>query len=243
MVAGRRVYSLGIAETVRLLFLNEKWLANGSKGLYRIPKFLGDWIAPDIYNYLYLAVVIVTLAALYLAVQQAVNSPWGRVLRAIREDETAAEASGKDVFKFKLQAFIMGAMIMGIGGALYAHHIRFLSPLTFDPLLATFVIWAMLMVGGSANNKGAILGAFVVCGEGGNPGSVRGVGNLDRHAVPARHTVRSQLPTLHDRRTHRSGDPAAPRRHPRRAAPCRPTRVPSRCCWLGKANATMAQLA
>ena len=58
----------------------------------------------------------------------------------------------------------MGAMIMGIGGALYAHHIRFLSPLTFDPLLATFVIWAMLMVGGSANNKGAILGAFVVWG-------------------------------------------------------------------------------
>ena len=86
------------------------------------------------------------------------------MLRAIREDETAAEASGKDVFKFKLQAFIMGAMIMGIGGALYAHHIRFLSPLTFDPLLATFVIWAMLMVGGSANNKGAILGAFVVWG-------------------------------------------------------------------------------
>ena len=162
------IATLGIAETVRLLFLNEKWLANGSKGLYRglyrIPKFLGDWIAPDIYNYLYLAVVIVTLAALYLAVQQAVNSPWGRVLRAIREDETAAEASGKDVFKFKLQAFIMGAMIMGIGGALYAHHIRFLSPLTFDPLLATFVIWAMLMVGGSANNKGAILGAFVVRG-------------------------------------------------------------------------------
>ena len=158
------IATLGIAETVRLLFLNEKWLANGSKGLYRIPKFLGDWIAPDIYNYLYLAVVIVTLAALYLAVQQAVNSPWGRVLRAIREHETAAEASGKDVFKFKLQAFIMGAMIMGIGGALYAHDIRFLSPLTFDPLLATFVIWAMLMVGGSANNKGAILGAFVVWG-------------------------------------------------------------------------------
>ena len=158
------IATLGIAETVRLVFLNEKWLANGSKGLYRIPKFLGDWIAPEMYNYLYVVVVIVVLAGLYLAVQRAVNSPWGRVLRAIREDETAAEASGKDVFKFKLQAFILGAMIMGIGGALYAHHIRFLSPLTFDPLLATFVIWAMLMVGGSANNRGAILGAFVVWG-------------------------------------------------------------------------------
>ena len=99
-----------------------------------------------------------------MAVQRVVSSPWGRVLRAIREDETAAEASGKDVFRFKLQAFILGAMIMGIGGALYAHHVRFLSPLTFDPLLATFVIWAMLMVGGSGNNKGAILGAVVVWG-------------------------------------------------------------------------------
>ena len=158
------IATLGIAEAVRLFFLNEKWLANGSKGLYRIPKFLGDWIAPENYNYLYVVVTLIVLAALYVAVQQAVSSPWGRVLRAIREDETTAQASGKNVFKFKLQAFILGAMIMGIGGALYAHHIRFLSPLTFDPLLATFVIWAMLMVGGSANNKGAILGAFVVWG-------------------------------------------------------------------------------
>ena len=96
--------------------------------------------------------------------QQAAKSPWGRVLRAIREDELAAAASGKNVAKFKLQAFILGAVIMGIGGALYAHNIRFLSPQTFDPLLATFIIWAMLMVGGSGNNAGAILGAFIVWG-------------------------------------------------------------------------------
>ena len=53
---------------------------------------------------------------------------------------------------------------MGVGGALYAHNIRFVSPITFDPLMATFVIWAMLMVGGSGNNKGAILGSFIVWG-------------------------------------------------------------------------------
>ncbi len=156
--------TLGIAETVRLFFLNEKWIANGSKGLYRIPAFLGDWVSPEDYDYLYLVVVLVVLAVLFLAVERAVKSPWGRVLRAIREDETAAEASGKNVFRFKLQAFIFGAVIMGIGGALFAHNVRFLSPLTFDPLLATFVIWAMLMVGGSGNNRGAILGAFVVWG-------------------------------------------------------------------------------
>ncbi len=158
------IATLGLAEAVRLFFLNEKWLANGSKGLYRIPKFLGDLLAPEHYDYLYLVVVLVVLAILFLAVERAVKSPWGRVLRAIREDEVAAAASGKNVFTFKLQAFVLGAVIMGIGGALYAHNVRFLSPLTFDPLLATFVIWAMLMVGGSGNNWGAVLGAFVVWG-------------------------------------------------------------------------------
>ena len=158
------IATLGIAETVRLFFLNEKWAANGSKGLYRIPEFLGDWVSPQHYDYLYLVVVLVVLGILFLAVERVVHSPWGRVLRAVREDEVAAEASGKDVSRFKLQAFILGAVIMGIGGALYAHHIRFISPVTFDPLLATFVIWAMLMVGGSGNNRGAILGAFVVWG-------------------------------------------------------------------------------
>ena len=158
------IATLGIAEAVRLMFLNEKWIANGSKGLYRIPEFLGDLVSPKSYDYVFLAVVAVVLILLYLAVQRAVNSPWGRVLRAIREDEVAAQASGKDVYSFKMQAFILGSIIMGIGGALYAHHIRFIAPVTFDPLLATFVIWAMLMVGGSGNNKGALLGAFVVWG-------------------------------------------------------------------------------
>ena len=158
------IATLGIAESVRFFFLNEKWAANGSKGLYRIPKFMGDLVAPENYDYLYLIVVLIVLAVLFAAVQRAVRSPWGRVLRAIREDEIATAASGKNVFHFKLQSFVFGSMIMGIGGALFAHHVRFLSPLTFDPLLATFVIWAMLMVGGSGNNVGAVLGAFVVWG-------------------------------------------------------------------------------
>ena len=158
------IATLGIAESVRLVFLNERWLANGSRGLYTIPRFLGDLVSPENYDYLYLGVVIVVLVILYIAVERVIKSPWGRVLKAIREDEVTTAASGKNVFSFKLQSFILGAVIMGIGGALYAHHIRFVGPSTFDPLLATFVIWAMLMVGGSGNNRGAILGAFVVWG-------------------------------------------------------------------------------
>ncbi len=158
------ITTLGIAETIRLIFLNEGWLANGSRGLYNIPKYLGSLVHPANYNYLYLIVVLLVLGCLYIAVSRAINSPWGRVLKAIREDEMTAQASGKNVILFKLQAFIVGACIMGVGGALYAHNIRFVSPITFDPLMATFVIWAMLMVGGSGNNKGAILGSFIVWG-------------------------------------------------------------------------------
>ena len=158
------ISTLGIAESVRLMFLNEKWLANGSRGLYNIPKFLGDRVSPDQYDLLYFTVVIVVLAALYFAIQRAIDSPWGRVLRAIREDEEATAAAGKNVFRFKLQAFILGAAVMGIGGALYAHGFRYVDPFVFDPLLATFIIWVMLMVGGSGNNLGALLGAFIVWG-------------------------------------------------------------------------------
>lgn len=156
------IATLGIAESVRLVFLNEHWLGNGSKGLYRIPKFLGDTISPQNYDFLYLGVVAAILIVLYLGVERILKSPWGRVLRAIREDETTAASIGKDVFRFKLQSFILGGVVMGIGGALFAHNLRFINPPSFDPLLATFVIWAMLMVGGSGNNLGAILGAFVV---------------------------------------------------------------------------------
>ena len=159
------IATLGIAESVRLFFLNEKWAANGSRGMYNIPQFLEGWIASDKYDYLYVRVWCwPSWECCSWLCSGAAHSPWGRVLRAIREDETAAEASGKNVSSFKLQAFIMGAVIMGIGGALYAHNIRFLSPQTFDPLLATFIIWAMLMVGGSGSNVGAVLGAFIVWG-------------------------------------------------------------------------------
>lgn len=158
------IATLGIAESVRLIFLNEKWLANGSRGLFRIPKVLGEVVSPQAYDLLYFAIVMIVLAILFLALQRAVRSPWGRVLRAIREDEMTALASGKNVFRFKLQAFILGAAVMGIGGALFAHGFRFIDPATFDPLLATFIIWVMLIIGGSGNNLGAILGAFVVWG-------------------------------------------------------------------------------
>lgn len=158
------IATLGIAESVRLVFLNERWLSNGSKGLYTIPRIFGDAVAPEDYNRLYLVVVLVVFIMLFAGTRALVHSPWGRVLQAVREDEVTAEASGKRVFRFKLQAFVMGAIIMAIGGALYAFNLRAISPGTFTPLLGTFIIWAMLVVGGSGRLYGPIIGAFIVWG-------------------------------------------------------------------------------
>jgi branched-chain amino acid transport system permease protein len=158
------ISTIGIAESIRLVFNNEQWLANGPRGLAGLPAPLAGMVSPAHYGYVYLAIVLAVTVAVYVAIERGIRSPWGRVLRAIREDEDAAAMLGKDTFRFKLQALVLGAAIMGMGGALYAHYARAISPDAFDPLYATFMIWVMVMLGGSGNNKGVLIGAFVVWG-------------------------------------------------------------------------------
>jgi branched-chain amino acid transport system permease protein len=158
------IATIGIAETFRLIFNNEHWLANGPRGLMGLPQPLQRLVDPRHYNYIYLIIVLAIMVVIYLSIERVIRSPWGRVLRAIREDEVASAMSGKDIFRFKMQSLIFGAMIMGVGGALYAHYTKAISPDVFTPLYGTFIIWVMLIAGGSGNNKGAILGAFVVWG-------------------------------------------------------------------------------
>lgn len=170
------IATIGIAEIIRLIFQNESWLANGPQPLI-VPQPLRcltqeppcgpSWLpvlAPQDYDYLYFAIVVLFLVVLYFAIERISRSPWGRVLRAIREEEAATATSGKNIFAFKMQALIVGACVMGIGGALYAHALGSISYADFTPLYATFIIWVMLMLGGSGNNKGAVLGAFVIWG-------------------------------------------------------------------------------
>jgi branched-chain amino acid transport system permease protein len=156
------IATLGIAETFRLIFNNETWLANGPRGLMGLPQPLNNLVEPQHYNYIYLIIIVLIMVIIYLLIERAIRSPWGRVLRAIREDEVSASMSGKDIFNFKMQSLVFGAMVMGIGGALYAHYTKAISPSVFTPLYGTFIIWVMLMAGGSGNNKGAILGAYVI---------------------------------------------------------------------------------
>ncbi|WP_366556209.1 branched-chain amino acid ABC transporter permease [Aquibaculum sediminis] len=155
------IASIGIAEIVRLTLKNEGWLTGGVRGMAGIPRPLAGLI-PGYDATLYLLLVLAFVAAVYWANERAWRSPWGRVLRAIRENEAAARAMGKNALLFRLQAFVLGAVVMGLAGALYAHFVRFISPEAFNPLFATFLIWVMLIAGGSGNNRGALLGAFVI---------------------------------------------------------------------------------
>lgn len=156
------ITTFGIAVTLQLVALNAQHLTGGPFGLQFIPKPFAAVIRGNLaWNAAYLAVAAFVLVVAYLALERLVRSPWGRVLRAIREDETAAESLGKRAFLFRLQSFVIGCMLMGLGGALYAHFVGYIAPEDFLPIL-TFQLWTMLIVGGSGNNRGAILGAFVV---------------------------------------------------------------------------------
>ncbi len=155
------IATIGIAEIIRLVLKNEAWLTNGVRGIPAIPKPLGDWITNhSIYSLVFLLLVALLVAILFWANERAYRSPWGRVLRAIREDEPATQAAGKSVLKFRLQAFVFGSMAMGLAGALYAHSVSFISPEAFQPEFTTFIVWVMLIAGGSGNNRGALLGSL-----------------------------------------------------------------------------------
>lgn len=178
------IATLGISEIVIAVLKNEDWLARGVKnvtGLRRPVPYERDlqdyawfadsfaWLGADLpeasgvfvklcYAILF---VFVLLAVIWLA-ERALNSPWGRMIRAIRDNEDAAEAMGKDVKRRHLQIFIIGAAVIGIAGAMLATLDGQFTPGTYRPLRFTFLIWIMVIIGGSGNNWGSVLGGFLV---------------------------------------------------------------------------------
>ncbi len=109
-----------------------------------------------------MVLTLTTLAIVYVGLEQLTHSPWGRVLKAIREDEEVPKALGKNVFWYKLQAFMLGGAIAGIAGAFYAWQFT-VFPDNFEPLV-TFNAWIIVMLGGSGNNLGTIIGAVIFWG-------------------------------------------------------------------------------
>ena len=158
------VATFGIAVSIQLVCLNWEYLTGGTLGLIGIPNPSKDLATgPLAQNAVYLGIVIVIGGIAFWALERIVKSPWGRMLKAIREDEGAAASLGKSPVRVRLESFILGCMLMGLAGALLTAFIGYISPSDFLPIV-TFQIWTMLIVGGSANNRGALLGAVLVWG-------------------------------------------------------------------------------
>lgn len=178
------IATLGIGEIIIAVMKNEDWLARGVKNVIGIPRPVPyevdlqtspgfvEWAAgfgsdpvtasTIVVKLLYAGLFATILLALIWASEKALNSPWGRMMRAIRDNETAAEAMGKDVTRRHLQIFILGSAVCGLAGAMIVTLDSQLTPGTYNPLRFTFLIWVMVIVGGSGNNWGAVLGGFLI---------------------------------------------------------------------------------
>lgn len=178
------IATLGIAEIIIAILKNEDWLTRGVKNVVGVPRPVpyeidlqnnpafvaraADWgFTPVEASTLWVKVCYIALFAVVLVLliwmsQRALHSPWGRMLRAIRDNEVAAEAMGKDVKARHLQVFILGSAVCGIAGAMMTTMDSQLTPGTYQPLRFTFLIWVMVIVGGSGNNLGSVLGGFLI---------------------------------------------------------------------------------
>jgi branched-chain amino acid transport system permease protein len=155
------IVTLGFAEVIRLVASNEVWLTNGTDGISGIP---GPWrgeLSPGAFNLAFLGIVWVTVAVVFVLLSRLSHSPFGRVLRAIREDEDVAAVAGKPVLWFKVRAFCVGAAVLGLAGALYTHFNAYFAPDNVVPLLTIYIVLA-LTAGGVGSMRGAVLGALVV---------------------------------------------------------------------------------
>jgi branched-chain amino acid transport system permease protein len=155
------IVTLGFAETIRIVASNAIPLTNGTDGISGIPGPYRGVLSPEQFNLLYLAIVAVIVAITYFCAERLRMSPFGRVLRAIRDDEQVAAVAGKHVTLFKVKAFALGSAALGVAGALYAHYTSYIAPDIFVPLFTLYIKLALL-AGGLGNNRGAIVGAFAV---------------------------------------------------------------------------------
>ncbi|MBF9047189.1 branched-chain amino acid ABC transporter permease [Rhodobacterales bacterium LSUCC0031] len=178
------IATLGVSEIIIAVLKNEDWLTRGVKNVTGIPRPVpyevelqatawftdlaarlgADPVAMSsiTVKLCYAALFIVVLLALIWFSEKAWNSPWGRMMRAIRDNEISAAAMGKDVKARHLQVFVLGSAVVGMAGAMMATLDSQLVPSSYQPLRFTFLVWVMVIVGGSGNNWGAVLGGFLI---------------------------------------------------------------------------------
>lgn len=178
------IATLGISEIIVAMLKNEDWMTRGVKNVVGLPRPVpyeinlqrSDWFVelctrletdPVTFSSIFVKLcyaslfLVVLLLILYLS-EKALRSPWGRMMRAIRDNEVSANAMGKNIKARHLQVFVLGSVVVGIAGAMLTTLDGQLTPASYQPLRFTFLIWVMVIVGGSGNNWGAVLGGFVI---------------------------------------------------------------------------------
>jgi branched-chain amino acid transport system permease protein len=178
------IATIGVSEIIIFTIKNEDWLARGVKNVIGLPRpvpyeidlqqntnfiYWSQYLGMDVVDassifvkVCYSLLFILVLIILYWLCEKALKSPWGRMMRAIRDNEVAAEAMGKDVKSRHLQVFILGSAVCGIAGAMLVTLDGQLTPTNYHPLRFTFIIWVMVILGGAGNNLGSILGGFII---------------------------------------------------------------------------------
>jgi branched-chain amino acid transport system permease protein len=178
------IATLGVSEIVVAVMVNEDWLTRGVKNVVGLPRPVpyevelrteawfddlsrtlglgGVELSSLIVKLAYVGLFVAVLAVLLWLAERALKAPWGRTMRAVRDNETAAEAMGKDVKRLHLLVFVVGSGVIGLAGAMLTTLDGQFTPGSYQPLRYTFLIWVMVIVGGSGNNFGSTLGAFVI---------------------------------------------------------------------------------
>ena len=178
------IATLGIAEIILAILKNENWLTRGVKNVTGLPRPIPDervlqtapWVqdlavrfgtdvqtvASIVYRLGFALLFTAVLGVILWLAERALRSPWGRMMRAIRDNRDAAEAMGKDVTRRHLQVFVLGSAVVGVAGAMLVTLDGQFTPSSYNPLRYTFLIWVMVIVGGSGNNWGAVLGGFLI---------------------------------------------------------------------------------
>lgn len=155
------IVALTFGEILRIIIKSEDWIANGVWGISVAPAIPIEGAEYSTTVLVNIALVFACAAVCFLFLQMVTNSPYGRIIRAIREDDVAADSLGKDRFKYKAQVFMMGSAVAGIAGGLFAQYLGYINPSMFLPII-TFTIWIMVILGGPANNWGVVIGAALV---------------------------------------------------------------------------------
>ncbi|MBD2751129.1 branched-chain amino acid ABC transporter permease [Microvirga sp. BT688] len=154
------IVTLGFSEVVRIVITSEGWLTNGVQGLPGIPRLYEGLGGSAAQLAVLVTVLAVTLVGTWI-IRRIAGSPFGRLIEAIRDNEEAVQALGKDPARFKIQVLVVGAALAGIAGAFYAHYITYIVPDQFIPLV-TFYVWMAIIMGGVGRVSGAIVGTAIL---------------------------------------------------------------------------------